>query len=204
MAKESTFWDVVKTRRSIRVYEDRVVPTELIEKLLKTAVLAPNAHNAQLWRFVVITQAEDKLRFAEKMGIDYREALLAEGRSVEEVENRAEARKKRISGAPAIILLCLDTKDVRNFSDANRSDGDYLMGVQSVALAGGHLLLAAHAEGLGAVWMCAPLFTPQPVREALDLPPNWIPQGMITLGYPAEKPKEKEVKPFEEVVKFIW
>jgi len=203
MVKESTFWDVVKSRRSIRVYEDRAVPTELIEKLLMTAVLAPSAHNAQHWRFIVIIQAEIKLRLAERMGTDYRKALLAEGLSVEEVESRAEARKNRICGAPAIILVCLDTEDVRNFNDTNRNNGDYLMGVQSVALAGGYLLLAAHAEGLGAVWMCAPLFAPQRVREALDLPPNWIPQGMIALGYPAERPREKPMKQLSEVVRFI-
>ena len=102
-----------------------------------------------------------------------------------------------------IVLLCLDTADVRNFNDSTRDDGDYIMGVQSVALAGGHLLLAAHAEGLGAVWICAPLFAPERVREALDLPENWIPQGMISLGYPAEDPKVKEIKPLKEVVRFI-
>jgi coenzyme F420-0:L-glutamate ligase/coenzyme F420-1:gamma-L-glutamate ligase len=203
MDKEPSFWDVVKTRRSIRSFENRPVPAELIEKLIKIAVLAPSAHNAQHWRFVVITKAEDKLRFAEGMGIDYRKSLLAEGMIPEEVESRAEAREERICGAPAIILLCLDTEDVRNFNDANRNDGDYLMGIQSVAMAGGHILLAAHAEGLGAVWMCAPLFAPQRVREALDIPQNWIPQGMISLGYPAERPKDKAMKPLEDVVKFI-
>jgi coenzyme F420-0:L-glutamate ligase/coenzyme F420-1:gamma-L-glutamate ligase len=203
MDKGVTFWDVVNTRRSIRSFEDQPIPTELIEKLLKTAILAPSAHNAQHWRFAVITKAEDKLRFAERMGIDYRKSLLAEGMSAEAVENRADARKDRICGAPAIILLCLDTEDVKNFNDANRTNGDYLMGVQSVALAGGYLLLAAHAEGLGAVWMCAPLFAPERVREALDLPPNWIPQGMISLGYPAEEPKSKALKQFSEVVRFI-
>lgn len=203
MDKGPAFWDIVKTRRSIRTFKDRPVTLELIEKLLKAAILAPSAHNAQHWRFVVITNAEDKLRFAERMGSNYREALIAEGMLPKEAESRAEARKDRICGAPVIILLCLDTEDVRKFNDASRSDGDYLMGVQSVALAGGHLLLAAHAEGLGAVWICAPLFAPQRVREALDLPSNWIPQGMISLGYPAEKPKEKSMKPLENVVKYI-
>lgn len=198
-----TFWDIVKTRRSIRVFKDRPVPQEIIDKLLQTAILAPSAHNAQHWRLVVITKKEDKLRFAERMGIDHRAAMLAGGMSEADVESRAKGREERISRAPAIILLCLDTEDVRNFNDANRNDGDYLMGVQSVALAGGYLLLAAHTMGLGAVWMCAPLFAPERVREALDLPENWIPQGMISLGYPAEEPKAKEMRQLDEVVRFI-
>jgi nitroreductase len=53
------------------------------------------------------------------------------------------------------------------------------------------------------VWICAPLFAPERVREALDLPPNWMPQGMISLGYPAEEPKDKAMKQLNEVVRFI-
>ncbi|MEZ4580208.1 MAG: nitroreductase family protein [Caldilineaceae bacterium] len=43
-----------------------------------------------------------------------------------------------------------------------------------------NLLLAAHAHGLGACWMCAPLFVPDLVRTVLDLPPAWEPQALIT------------------------
>ena len=68
MDKDPTFWGVLSTRRSIRTFVDRPVPNELIEKLLKTAILAPSAHNAQHWRFVVMTKDEDKLRLAERMG----------------------------------------------------------------------------------------------------------------------------------------
>lgn len=60
------------------------------------------------------------------------------------------------------------------------------MAVQSVAMAGQNLLLAAHAHGLGACWMCAPLFCPDVVRSALSLPIDWEPQGLITLGNPAQ------------------
>ncbi len=61
------------------------------------------------------------------------------------------------------------------------------MAVQSVALACQNLLLAAHAYGLGACWMCAPLFVPHVVRQVLELPAAWQPQALITLGYPAEE-----------------
>ena len=204
MKKEQPlFWDVIHKRRSIRQFEPRPVPRELIEKLLQAAILAPNAHNRQSWRFVVLTSSDDILRLAEGMGVDYRAALLADGMPEEEVESRAERRKERICGAPAVVLLCLDSDDMNKHADANRDDGEYIMGVQSVALAGGHTLLAAYAEGLGGVWMCAPLFAPQRVREACDLPETWTPQGMILLGYPAEEPEPKERKPLEEVVRFM-
>ena len=60
------------------------------------------------------------------------------------------------------------------------------MATQSVAMAGQNLLLAAQAEGLGACWMCAPLFCPDVVRAQLDLPEEWQAQGLIACGYAAE------------------
>ncbi len=60
------------------------------------------------------------------------------------------------------------------------------MAMQSVAAAIENLLLAAQAAGLGACWICAPLFCPEAVREALALPEDWEAQALVTLGFAAE------------------
>ena len=80
------------------------------------------------------------------------------------------------------------------YSDAQRNQAEYVMAVQSVALACQNLLLAAHDLGLGACWLCAPLFVPALVCAALDLPGHWQPQAIMTVGYPAED-KEKDRAP---------
>ncbi len=46
--------EAIHTRRSVRKYEDRAVPEELVEKLLAAAMNAPSARNAQAWQYVVI------------------------------------------------------------------------------------------------------------------------------------------------------
>ncbi len=74
------------------------------------------------------------------------------------------------------------------------------MATQSVALAGGTILLAAHAEGLGGVWVCAPLFAQETVRRVLDLPADWLVQGMILLGYPAKIPEPRPRRAYEDLV----
>ncbi len=84
--------------------------------------------------------------------------------------------------------------DMDSYPDDMRQNNERTMAVQSVAMAGQNLLLAAHALGLGACWMCAPLFCPEVVQRTLDLPPDWQPQGLITVGYAAES-KQKERRP---------
>jgi nitroreductase len=48
----------IYTRRSVRSYQDRPVPEELIEKLLAAAMQAPSARNQQPWHFVVLDDRE--------------------------------------------------------------------------------------------------------------------------------------------------
>ena len=92
--------------------------------------------------------------------------------------------------------------DMDCYPDEQRQKNEWLMAVQSTALAGQNLLLAAHALGLGACWMCAPLFSPDIVRQTLDLPTDWQPQALITAGYPAET-RQKTRKPLESCVLFV-
>jgi nitroreductase len=64
------------------------------------------------------------------------------------------------------------------------------------------LLLAAHAEGLGGVWVCSPLFAPETVVRVLGLSPAWEPQAMFFLGYPADIPPVREKLPIASVA--VW
>jgi hypothetical protein len=50
--------------------------------------------------------------------------------------------------------------------------------------------------------MCAPLFAPEVVRSALDLPDTWQPQALILLGYPEVLPEARPRRPFSELVIF--
>jgi F420 biosynthesis protein FbiB-like protein len=119
------------------------------------------------------------------MGERLRADLTADGVAPELIARDVSRSYSRISGAPLAILVCLSMADMDRYPDARRNEAEYNMAVQSVAMAAQNLLLAAHAEGLGACWMCAPLFCPDVVRHALDLPQDWQPQALITLGYPA-------------------
>ena len=182
----------LRSRRSVRRFRPGRIPAETLQRVLETATWAPNAHNRQPWRFVQLSSVSSREALAGAMQTEFETVLKAEGLRAEKIEAQLKRSRDRILEAPEAILLCLDADVLDKYDDESRSRGEYLMGVQSVALAGGQLLLAAHAEGLAGVWICAPLFTPEAVQQALGLQAGWQAQGLILLGYAA---KEAETKP---------
>lgn len=194
--------DLIRTRRSLRRYSTTPVPHEVVERLLTAAIWAPSAHNRQPWRFVVLTEADAKESLARAMSAKLRADRLADGDLLEVVEQDAARSYARLTEAPVIILACLTLAEMDSYADERRAHAEYLMAVQSTAMALQNLLLAAHSETLGACWMCAPLFCPDVVRAALSLPADWEAQGLITLGYPASAGKAAQRKSLMEVTRW--
>lgn len=192
---------LMQTRRSIRRYLDRPVPRSAVDAMLEAARWAPSAHNRQPWRFAVIGDRTWREQLAAAMAERFRADLLADGLERSSVERQVMRSQERIASAPVVIVFFLSMAEMDRYPDPIRQEAERLMAVQSVALAAQNLLLQAHAQGLGACWMCAPLFCPDVVRAALDLPEDWIAQGLITAGYPAEQ-REKSREPLETRVKW--
>jgi F420 biosynthesis protein FbiB-like protein len=179
------------------------IPADVLERILETTCTAPSAHNRQPWRLVVITSPAGRESLAADMGRAYRRDLTSDRLPESEIEATVLRSYRRITSSQVAIVLCLDSSLGDYYPDPERIQAEYLMGVQSVALAGGVLLLAAHAEGIGGVWMCAPLFAPDVVKESLALQEEWQPQALILLGYPQHQPDLKSRQPISQVVKFI-
>jgi len=189
---------LVSERRSIRRYESDAVPAEIVERILTAARWAPSAHNRQPWRFATLTAFHWKDRLARAMGERLQRDRLADGDAVAAIEQDVARSYARITGAPVVIVVALDMSDMDRYPD-DRQRAEHMMAVQSTAMATQNLLLAAHAEGLGACWMCAPLFCPDVVTEALGLPKEWEPQAIVTLGRPAAPGKPATRRLIDEI-----
>jgi coenzyme F420-0:L-glutamate ligase / coenzyme F420-1:gamma-L-glutamate ligase len=192
--------DWMRERSSIRRYRDDALPAGLIDRLLDAARFAPSAHNRQPWRFAVLDDAS-KTRLARAMGERLQADRTADGDAPDDITRDVERSRARIVGAPAVIAACYSLAAMDRYPDARRADAERLMAVQSTAMAVQNLLLLAHAEGLAGCWMCAPLFCPDTVRAALALPPDWQPQALITLGYPAAPGRKRERRAIAEFVR---
>jgi F420 biosynthesis protein FbiB-like protein len=197
------FYTVLNSRRSIREFELRPIEAETIVKLLTAATAAPSAHNRQPWRFSVLQKLQDKEALAGAMGARLKAERTADGDDPALIEADVNRSRARITGAAAVILVCVTLEDMDHYSDQKRSAAERQMAVQSVAMASQNLLLSAQAEGIGACWMCAPLFAAEEVLDSLELPSTWLPQGLIILGHPAEPGRPRSRKPLEEVATFF-
>ena len=193
---------LMRSRRSIRRYRGEAVARDVLDRLFLSAAAAPSAHNRQPWRYLVIETAAAKASLARAMGERLAADRARDGDPAEVIARDVERSHARITGAPVLILVCLTLEEADVYPDAARSHAEFLMAVQSTAMATQNLLLAAHAEGLAACWMCAPLFCPDVVRASLDVPPAWQPQGLITLGLPADAGRDRPRKPLAAFVRY--
>ena len=156
--------ETIMTRTSIRQYTDQPVEKEKIEAMLRAGMAAPTAVNAQPWHFVVVS---DKAKLGELAAANPRAGML--------------------KSAPLAIVVCGDM--TKAMEDKGRQ-----FWIQDCSAATENILLAAHAQGLGAVWTALyPMEERmQPVSEALKLPDTLIPLCTVVIGYPAEQPEPKD------------
>jgi nitroreductase len=99
----------LRSRRSVRRFLPQPVAAETLARILETATWAPNAHNRQPWRFVILESPESRAQLAGAMGAEFERVLRAEALSEAEVLAQSQRSRTRLLEAPAAVLLCLDT-----------------------------------------------------------------------------------------------
>lgn len=193
----------LRSRRSVRRFAPTPITAETIWRILETANAAPSSHGTQPWRFVVLPPGKNRLRLAEAMEEEFRADLRRDGTDEAGISKRIRISRTRLIDAPVLILLCADTAVADQYSDEKRRRAAYFMLIQSAAAAGMQLLLATHAERLGGVWICSPLFTQDAIRTALELPQSWEPQAMYYLGDSAATPRTRSARPVQDLVRWL-
>lgn len=191
---------LLQNRRSVRQYQSRPVSRHDIEQIIEAARWAPSPHGRQPWRFVILTRPEVKEQLAEQMAKTWRQNLEMDGQDAEIVNLRLEKSHQRIQNAPAIIIPCLYLEDLDRYPDEKRQADETIMAIQSLGAAIQNMLLMAYDLGLDSGWMCAPLFCPEIVCEALNLDRRLIPHALITLGYAAADPRRRERLPLSALI----
>ena len=196
----SEIYELIKNRRSVKNFLSKEVPKDVLKKILEAAVWAPSAHNAQPWRFIVITDDETKRRLAEAMAQEWRKDLIKDGISPDIRKVLLKSSIEHFTKTPVLIIAAITMREMDKYPDRRRQEFEHLMATQSLAAAIQNMLLMARSEGLGSCWFCAPLFCQDTVRKILGIPGDVEPQALVTIGYPSSWPDPPPRKPLEEVV----
>ena len=171
-------YDIMVQRRTIRHFSPKPVAQSVIERLVQTATTAPSGANKQPWRFVAVSDPQKK--HAIRMAAEVEEREFYQRRATKEwLDDLAplgtDENKEFLEIAPWLVILFRQTK-----TDDGRQ---VYYGQESVGLAAGFFLAAAHLAGLATL-----THTPSPMgflRELLGRPENEKPYLLIPVGYPA-------------------
>jgi F420 biosynthesis protein FbiB-like protein len=191
---------VLAGRRSIRTYEERPVPDDVLERILRAAAQAPSPHHSFPWRLAVLTGADAKTALADAMGAKWRADLLGDGLGEAEVEVELEKSRRRLTVSPVVLVGAVYPEPLDEYPDDARQQAETLMAAHSLGAALQNVMLAAHANGLASCWMCAPVFCSDVVRDALGLGAGLVPHAIVTIGYPARPPRARERPGLDQIV----
>lgn len=198
--RASDLWSVVRERSSARAFASTPIPASSIRRAIEAAGWAPSPHGTQPWRFAVVESEVERFRLAEAMAATWRAQLRLDGEDDATVERRLQRSRERLERAPILVVMCLYLGDSDTYPDQDRQDAETTMAIQSLGAAAQNFLLAVHAEGLDAGWMCAPLFCPDVVRSALDLDDELEPQALFPVGRAAASPRRRSRRSVQDLI----
>lgn len=192
------FYHTLRLRRTVRMFSDRPVSRATMEWVIRAAGTSPSGANKQPWRFVAVSNPDMKHKIR----------LAAEAEEREFYANRASERwladlapfgtnpdKGFLDVAPWLVVV---------FALRHTDDGGQVYYLnESVGIATGMLLTAAHMAGLATV-----THTPSPMKflaEVLGRPEHERPFMLIPMGYPAVDATVPKIgkKPLEEIAVFV-
>jgi 5,6-dimethylbenzimidazole synthase len=178
------FKQVMESRRSVRVFEDRPVSQEELDALITAAAWAPSPLNLQPWQFVVITEADAKQKVIGAVQQAHQGVIDSGG-----PEWVTKYRYNFVEQAPMLIAVLYDPNKGGLGSYFNNPHG----ALSAAAAAIQNMMLAATDMGLGTLWFT--FFDPAVMRQALGAPYTLEVAGIIPVGVPMGETKTPPRKP---------
>ncbi|WP_026950647.1 nitroreductase family protein [Algoriphagus mannitolivorans] len=175
------FYYKMNQRRTVRDFDTRPVPLEVMENLILTAGTAPSGAHKQPWTFCLISdpelkrkireaaEEEEKISYSQRMPEEWKKDLKPLG---------TDWRKPFLEEAPYLIVVFKQSYGLDE--SGNKSQHYYVS--ESVGIACGFLIAAIHQAGLVTV-----THTPSPMNflaKILNRPENEKPYLLLPVGYP--------------------
>ena len=154
--------DLILSRRSIRKYEKKEIPEDVLNQILEAGRNAPSAANKQPIHFIILKDHETKKKLSTTFS-------------------------RFLKDAPVVIVGCANVKALLT--------GRWAVVDTTISLQ--NMVIGAWGLGVGSCWIGS--FNEKKVKETLMIPNNWKVVALLTLGYPAEQPKQRKKKSLEKM-----
>ena len=166
------FFEAVKTRQSIRAFQDRPIAPEQLQQILDTINRAPSAGNLHGYEVYLVTR-----------------------RDVVQALARSTSGQDFITQAPLALVFCAHpARSAQRYGQR----GTTLYCLQDATIACAYAQLAVTALGLASVWVGA--FNEDAVRAAIGVGHDLRPVAFLPIGYAAETPEHRSRRALVELV----
>lgn len=173
----------LKQRRTIRKYQAKDIPDDLLNDLFEAAFRASTVGNMQTYSVVVTREAEGKTRLAP-----------------------AHFHQPMVTQAPVVLTFCIDLNRFSRWCEQRQAQPGYgnlewfVTGAIDALLVAQTFCIAAEARGLGICYLGTTTYNPDQIIEALGLPRLVFPIATVTVGWPDEHPDQVDRLPLEAIV----
>jgi len=191
------FQDVVRKRRMVRSFEARLLPGDVVERILSNALRAPSAGFSQGWAFLVLDGPEQTRTYWDAVGPGDRDSF----------------RFQELYNAP-LLVVCLSNKAayLARYAEpdkgwTDRSEDRWAAPYWDIdtGMAALLMLLTAVDAGLGALFFGLPPNKHKALRDRFGIPAELRPIGTVAVGYPSahdlpSRSLDRGHRPVEDVI----
>ncbi len=175
--------DIIKSHRSIRKYQKRDIPDELLNDILGAGIRASTTGNMQVYSIIVTRESGMKQKLAP---FHFNQPMVTE--------------------APVVLTFCADFNRFNKWCRQRHAEPGYdnflsfMTAAIDALLVAQNVCLAAESKGLGICYLGTTIYMADKIIDLLELPEGVVPVTTITLGYPDEDPPLTDRLPLEAVV----
>jgi FMN reductase [NAD(P)H] len=166
-------YELLTERRSVRSFEDRPVPGEVVAKLVDAANNSPTGCNIQPLSIVTVQEAEGRAKLSQMI-----------------------VRQPWVRNAPLSMVFCLDFWRLKKWGELSGVDfrghdafSHFLLGYADVMCAAQTVVILAESLGLGSVYVGRVPYVADEAREYFGMPTYVFPLMLLCLGYPKTVPR---------------
>ncbi len=175
--------DSLKQRKTIRKYQPKDIPADLLNDLLESACRASTVGNMQTYSVIVTRDAERKKRLAP-----------------------AHFHQPMVESAPVVLTFCIDLRRFSQWCRQRKAEPGYgnfewfVTGAIDTLLVAQTFCVAAEERGLGICYLGTTTYNPDQIVDVLELPELVFPLATVTVGWPDENPPQVDRLPLEAIV----